>query len=204
MMFMQITTFNKSPRPGLARYRKVSNPILSKVLGILLFSALLYPAVPAMGALPVNPYVASFGWDPSPDPSVSGYRIYYGTTPGTYSSSILAGNATTAIVPGLAAGVTYYFVITAYDVNGVESAYSDEISFIPGQPTVQLSAAPNHQFVLNVAGLISQGYEIQASQDLKTWSVIGSVMTGITGSTGFTDPDVALFPKRFYRTRATP
>ena len=203
-MFMQITTSKKSPRPGLARCRQVRTAVLSKVLGIILFSALLYPSIPAIGALPVNLYVAVFGWDPSPDPAVSGYRIYYGTTSGNYFASIPTGNVTTTIVTGLAAGVTYYFVITAYGANGDESAYSGEISFVPGQSAVGLSLAPNHEFVLTVDGLISQGYEIQASEDLKTWSAIGNVTTGITGSTSFTDQNAALFPSRFYRTLATP
>jgi len=204
MMVMQSIVLKKSPHRGVIRRQLARTTSLSKVLGVVLLSATLHLAVPAMGALPVNPYVAVLGWDPSPDPAVSGYRVYYGTASGNYSSSILAGNMTTVTVTGLAAGVTYFFVVTAIDTNGVESAYSGEISFVPGQLAVGLSAAPNHQFVLAVYGLVSHGYEIQATSDLKTWSVIGNALTDATGATTFTDTDAALFAERFYRTRATP
>ena len=204
LIIMQTITLKQSPLPGVVRCRSACTATLSKALGIALFIALFHLALPAMGALPANPYVAVFGWNPSPDPAVNGYRIYTGTTSGNYSASNLLGNVTGTTVAGLAAGVTYYFVITAFDTNGVESAYSEEISFVPGQPAVQLSPASNHQSVLTVAGLIGQAYEIQATQDFKTWQVIGNVTTGPTGTTSFTDLNAFLFSYRYYRTRATP
>jgi len=60
---------------------------------------------------------------------LAGYRIYYGTTSGNYSSVITLNN------PGLSEYVidnlpsnTYYMVITAVDSSGIESTYSNEVS----------------------------------------------------------------------------
>ncbi len=59
----------------------------------------------------------------------SGYRLYYGTANGTYPQSIDVGNVTTYSLTGLAGGVTYYFVATAYDSSSppVESGFSNAV-----------------------------------------------------------------------------
>jgi len=58
---------------------------------------------------------------------LSGYKIYYGTASATYSHYIDVANVTSYTVSGLTSG-TYYFVVTAYDTEGYESVYSNEVS----------------------------------------------------------------------------
>ena len=72
----------------------------------------------------------TLAWDPSPDPTVVGYRVYYGSSSRSYTQSIDAGSATTATVSNLTAG-EYFFVVTAYNSDGVESAPSTVLTF-PG------------------------------------------------------------------------
>jgi hypothetical protein len=69
-------------------------------------------------------------WDPNPEPEVAGYKIYFGTTPGSYTVSMNAGNITSMVISGLEAGVTYYFAAVAYDSSGNESGFSNEISYV--------------------------------------------------------------------------
>jgi hypothetical protein len=61
--------------------------------------------------------------------NLAGFRIYYGTSPGTYPNMIPVANPglTTYVVPNLVSG-TYYFVATSYDSTGVESAYTNVVS----------------------------------------------------------------------------
>ena len=66
--------------------------------------------------------------DGSPAVDLSGYKIYYGTSAGSYPNSVDAGSVTTYTFNNLSAGTTYYFVITAYDSSGVESDPSVEVS----------------------------------------------------------------------------
>jgi hypothetical protein len=54
--------------------------------------------------------------------------LYYGTSSGSYPQIINVGNTTTITVPNLAAGQTYYFVVTAYNTVGIESAPSNQTS----------------------------------------------------------------------------
>ena len=58
---------------------------------------------------------------------LAGYKIYYGTSTGSYTTTVDAGNFTTYTVPALSAG-TYYFAVTAYDTSGNESNYSNEVN----------------------------------------------------------------------------
>jgi hypothetical protein len=69
-------------------------------------------------------------WDPNPEPEVAGYKIYFGTTPGSYTVSMNAGNITSMVISGLETGVTYYFAAVAYDSSGNESGFSNEISYV--------------------------------------------------------------------------
>ena len=66
----------------------------------------------------------TLAWDSSPS-NPDGYRIHYGTSPGSYTQTIDVGNVTEYIVSGLQTDVSYYFVVSAYNEFG-ESGYSNE------------------------------------------------------------------------------
>lgn len=82
------------------------------------------PPPPATGT-------ATLTWDPATDPSVTGWRVYWGTAPRTYAqplgSGVLVTGSPTYIVTALPAG-THYFAVTAVAADGRESAYSNEAS----------------------------------------------------------------------------
>jgi hypothetical protein len=69
----------------------------------------------------------SLAWDPSISPNISGYKVYVGTSSRTYNAPVVIGNQTAYTVTGLTSG-TYYFAVTAFDVDGNESDYSNEVS----------------------------------------------------------------------------
>ena len=79
---------------------------------------------------------ATLSWSPptqnsdgSPLSDLASYRVYFGTSSGTYPNSMTVNN------PGLASFVvdqltpaTWYFVVTAVNASGVESAHSNATS----------------------------------------------------------------------------
>lgn len=69
----------------------------------------------------------SLAWDASISPNIAGYKVYVGNSSRTYGSPISIGNQTSYTVTGLSSG-TYYFTVTAFDVDGNESDYSNEVS----------------------------------------------------------------------------
>ena len=78
----------------------------------------------------------TLGWDVNPDPTVVGYRVYYGPASGYYTNAIDAGTSTKATVSGLVPGGMYFLAATDYTNEGVESDFSTEIAYaVPAAPT---------------------------------------------------------------------
>lgn len=177
---------------------------LTRVLGGILLLALLHNPVRALSVTLPGPYSVTLAWERSSDSSVTGYRVYYGAASGNYTNSVIVGNVTTNTVPGLVSGVTYFFAITGYTASGLESAPSNEISYMPGLPTLQIRVMANRQAVLTVNGLIGKSYDILATQTFTDWTVIGTVTLGASASANFTDTNAPSFAKRYYRTQQMP
>ena len=76
--------------------------------------------------------------DGTPLTDLAGYKIYVSKVPGVYADPIDVGNVLTKTLTNFCEG-TYYFVATAYDTSGNESAYSNEVSkainIAPATPT---------------------------------------------------------------------
>lgn len=181
------------------------NMRLARVLaGILLLAWFCNPA--NVSSAPAAPsYSVTLAWDSSPSPGVAGYRIYYGAVSGNYTSSVTVGNATTNTISNLVSGATYFITTTAYDAAGVESPFSNEVAYtVPGgMANLKITMAANKQAVLAVTGQSGHTYQIQASTNLSSWSVVGTVTLGMSGTANFTDTNAPSYSARYYRTSDT-
>jgi hypothetical protein len=84
----------------------------------------------------------TLAWDPSSDANISGYKLYWGSQSKQYTLLTDVGNNTSETISNLQAGTIYYFAATAYDVQGNESSYSNEVSYtVPGSCTYSISPA---------------------------------------------------------------
>jgi hypothetical protein len=81
---------------------------------------------PANGTATLSWTAPAYNANGSPIVGLAGYNIYYGTDPSNLTKSIdVAGAATTTyVVTGLTAG-TYYFAVSAYNTEGVDSSLSN-------------------------------------------------------------------------------
>ena len=72
----------------------------------------------------------TLSWNANSEADLAGYKVYRATSSGGYGAPVATLTAGTIqyISNGLAKGVTYFFVITAYDQAGNESPYSVEAS----------------------------------------------------------------------------
>jgi len=107
------------PRPahtGLGRPRAVVT---------LVFFLLFVHAPSAFASFPIQ---GTLAWDAVDDPAVEGYKVHYGTTSGDYDTTVDVGPETAFPLMGLDEEVTYYFAVTAYDTNLVDTDYSEEIA----------------------------------------------------------------------------
>ena len=93
---------------------------------------LIFVLLLALCVAPLSTAIAAsvdLEWDPNLEPELAGYKIYWGTSSGTYTHSMDVGNTTTTTIDGVEEGRTYYFVATAYDNQSNESEYSNQVSF---------------------------------------------------------------------------
>lgn len=103
----------------------------------------IFAAQPPSAAAAQN---ITLGWDSSPDPDIASYNVRYGLASGQYAFKVPSGTNTAADINGLIEGMTYYFVVTACDLAGIESDPSNELGYTvpgiaaPGAPWLQANA----------------------------------------------------------------
>jgi fibronectin type 3 domain-containing protein len=108
----------------------------------------------------------TLNWTASTSKTVIGYNVYRGTLPGGESllQSSVAG--TTFTDTTVAAGTTYYYVVTAVDPGNLESVNSNEVS-------VTIPLPPTNLMTSNVT----------AAQVMLTWNA--SPTAGVVGFNGY-------------------
>ena len=81
----------------------------------------------------------TLGWNHNNPEQVQYFVVCYGTTSGTYSNEVDAGDVFEYKVSGLSYGTMHYFAVKAFGWNGLESGYSNEVATdgetIPASPT---------------------------------------------------------------------
>ena len=139
---------------------------------------------------------------------MAGYIVHYRSSSGVYTNSLDVGSQLTATIPGLLDSATYYFAVTARDATGLESIPSNEISYqipilfhitVPGlQMTLGARGVDPVQF--RFLGSPNQTYELQATEDLQTWTTIWYSLPQPTSQVlEYADRDKTESGKRFYR-----
>ena len=94
----------------------------------------------------------TLAWDANPESGIAAYQLRYGTSSGVYPNVVNPGTITTATVPGLTEGMTYYFVVSAINQAGLQSPLSSEISYhVPVTPTVPIPEPPVAEAPANTA-----------------------------------------------------
>jgi hypothetical protein len=68
-------------------------------------------------------------WDRSPSTSVIGYLMSYGPAGGVYDTELDVGDVSQVSIGGLTPGHSYDFAVRAYDGEGHESVYSNEVTY---------------------------------------------------------------------------
>jgi len=86
----------------------------------------------SMGLAQIKTGKALVTWDQNTESDLGGYQIYRGVSSGNYTKVVDVGLINEGEIVDLTAGITHYFVVTAYDRSGNESDFSNEVSlFLP-------------------------------------------------------------------------
>ena len=180
---------------------------IKRGIGVVSISLCLFLAiVTAASAKDVT-----LAWDPNNESNLAGYKLYYktGTSGAPYdgvgslqgASPIDVGNVTTFTVIGLSDSEDYYFVVTAYNTDGLESGYSNEVT---AAATVNLNQPPvadagPDQTVGEGNRITLSGLNSSDSDDgiaTYSWQQTGGAVVAISdpsaAKTSFISPDVGV------------
>jgi hypothetical protein len=139
----------------------------------------------------------TLAWDANTEADLGGYKIYYGTSRGTYPFIVDAGNVTTQTVTNLQESVTYYFSATAYNTAGLESDFSTEISHtitVPARAatTATLASSQNPAAPGQTVVFTFTVRAVEASTNTPTGSVLFRI--GESASAGTLSAGTAIHP----------
>jgi len=109
------------------------------------------------------------------------------------------GDSTLAVVDGLVEGQTYYFAVTAYTFDGIESDFSSEFVYVvPGFLKMTRGATPGSPLQIRFPVATGHWYELQQSVDLVAWMTIWQT-AGVVNSWAEFDVPISTDGPRFYR-----
>jgi hypothetical protein len=176
---------------------------ISRVPGPLRFSgSLLTTLALALGAwLSRAEQSVSLAWDANTETNIVGYRLYYGPTSQSLTNTADAGPQLTVTVTGLREGTTYYFAVTARNLDGLESDFSDQVSYTVPSLSLLLNSPANLQDPMRLRFDAGPGhaYEILATEDFETWTTLYYTTPSANGWVEYADVESPTLPKRFYR-----
>lgn len=98
--------------------------MMIKKLLLTICLILLFPILSFAGSV-------DLGWDANTESDLAGYKIYKGESSGNYGEVFDVGNVITYRMSNLVAGIIFYFAAVAYDTEGLESGYSNEVVYYP-------------------------------------------------------------------------
>jgi hypothetical protein len=172
-------------------FKVCSSVIIGLLLSLIVLSGCVGTSAPAaptgVTANPGNGQV-TIAW-----PAISGaasYNIYYSTASGvtsgpTTNGTLISGPSSPYTLTGLTNGTTYYFVTTAVDSSGDESAGSTQVSCTP---TLPVTATPaDSQVSISwpaVSGAASYNIYWSTNNNITTGTNTNANVTNVTSPSG--------------------
>ncbi len=141
----------------------------------------------ALIQLPAFAQNVTLAWNPSTDPTVVGYNLYYGGGSGNYTNTLSAGNATNITVSGLVGGFTYYFAATTYNSSGVQSPFSNEVSYSVPTNTVTANQPPTLNPIGNLTINENAGLQTVNLSGISSGATNGNQKLTVTATSGNTN-----------------
>jgi hypothetical protein len=132
-------------------------------------------------------------WDANSEPDIVGYRLFYGTQSRVYTNQVDVPGPM-AVASHLAEGETYYFAAVAYNIDGLESELSDEISYTTERQTGALTNVSTRERVTDGEDVLIGGFIITGGiPRTVVLRGLGPSLTGSGAADVATDPELTLF-----------
>jgi hypothetical protein len=124
--------------PALATGVKLARLAIGFGLSSLCLMCVAAAAQPFLVVSNPPPQV-QLAWSPPTTGVPSFYNVYWGTSSGQYTNALNVGNVTNVTLTVPTRGVMFVYAVTAVDSHGLQSIFSNEVSYTapnpPGPPT---------------------------------------------------------------------
>jgi hypothetical protein len=141
-------------------------------------------------------------WQSSPDPTVTGYALYFGVTGGPVTNRIDAGPMTSFVMTNLTASTSYSFYVVAYTASQVESDPSNFFLYT-AQAISSLKLSQSQGSGMAVAFDVAPGtachVEYTDTLTPPNWKMLTTATGDSNGVINVVDTVVAPGGSRFYR-----
>lgn len=135
------------------------------------------PAAPTGLLATAGTNLVDLDWNDNGEGDLAGYHVYRSTTSGGSYTRLTAGTVSTSAYSDASAtgGTTFYYVVTAVDLSGNESAFSFESSATPSGGSGGGDPWINELHYDNAGGDVGEFVEVAgpAGLDLSGWQLIG-------------------------------
>jgi len=151
-------------------------------LALAFVSTLVLPAASHAADIPAP--AVSLSWTPNPEANLAGYKLYFGTSAGSYTTVLDVGRAASTPLPPMILGKTYYLALSAYDTEFREGPLSAELVVTASPPgpvaSTGFATGPAGSGSLQwkypkAAAAPADRFTIQSSEDLVTWTAVGEI-----------------------------
>ena len=137
------------------------------------------PAAPTGLVATAGDGTVSLDWTDNAEPDLASYNVNRSVVAGgPYTQVATGGGVSSYTDTGLINGTTYYYVVTAVDTAGNESANSNETSATPQAPDTTPPAAPTGLAATAGDGTVSLDWADNAEPDLASYDVRRSTVAG--------------------------
>ncbi|MEJ2147461.1 MAG: Ig-like domain-containing protein, partial [Acidobacteriota bacterium] len=123
-------------------------------------------------------------WDPNSESDLAGYNVYRSNTPGSGYSKLNSNllSSTSYTDSSLTPGSTYYYVCTAVNSSGLESGYSNQVSYTSPSPnTPPVAVNDSSTITVNSSAYVNvTANDNDPDGDPLTVSQVGSAAHGMT------------------------
>ncbi|MEI8140949.1 MAG: Ig-like domain-containing protein [bacterium] len=130
---------------------------------IIKYAGLIIGLLMGFQNLSLSANAVALAWDPTTNTvdgstvsDLAGYKLYCGASSGSYSTVLDVGNTNTFSVADLLQGSTYFFAVTAYTSNSIQSDYSTELVVtVPDTTPPAISVGASLSLNVDAGGLVA-------------------------------------------------
>jgi hypothetical protein len=196
------------------RFKTHFNPIHRLALAAAATCVWSFPAATQASTLPTLPTLV---WNANPEPDVTAYKVYIGSSSGVYPTVINISGDTRSPLPPVEEGATMYLAVSAVNSAGLEGPRSAELVVIADAPSPvvapSFSMGSQSQGKLQWkypagAAIPANNFTVYSSDDLVNWTPASQIAASSPTSSDsewlyFDFPYQADKPRMFFKVGAS-